>query len=62
MEVGGSLARGWPRKTNSEVIRRDLEEWKVSKEPALNWPVEDVSENCSQDNVLCQLDKQLQWN
>ena len=33
-EVAGSLATGKPRKSSSEVIRRDLQEWKVSKELA----------------------------
>lgn len=33
-KVGGSLAKGRPRKTQSEVKGRNLEEWTVSKEQA----------------------------
>ena len=34
LEIGGSLTIGRPTKTWSNVIGRDLEEWKVNKELA----------------------------
>ena len=56
VEIGACFARGWPRKTWTGVMGRDMEEWKVRNELAKGICFEVIHKNPSN---LCMCRKKV---